>query len=168
MVQYLRFRGQPKSSGNKTYMTIGNIAKFLNRSATYVHRICSDLKRLATAKPRQTMEVVLTINQHLETEPISKHTFTTQQSRFLLSDRIMRLWSAKSISERVALTKRRFPYCHVTEYKLRKFYRINKVKKKKIRMDKILTARQLPNVRQDQLEYAEDVQSAVLQRFRII
>ena len=43
------------------------------------------------------------------------------------------------MAERVALTKNKYPYLHVTIYKLRKFYKDNKVKKKCIRLTKIVT-----------------------------
>ena len=85
-----------------------------------------------------------------------------------MNDQTLRLWSAKSLDERVVLFKQKYPYAHITIYKLRKFYRDNKIKKKSIRLTKIMLPRQLPNTYQDVLDLTEDIQSAVLQGYRII
>ena len=53
----------------------------------------------------------------------------------------MKLWSGKSLNERVALIKRRYPYAHVTIYKLRKLYKEKKIKNKVIRKIKEIPAR---------------------------
>ena len=65
---------------------------------------------------------------------------------FLLSDRTFKQWAGKSLDERVALFKNKYPYAHITIYKLRKFYRQNKIKKKSITLTKIITSKQLPNI----------------------
>ena len=77
-------------------------------------------------------------------------------------------WSTKSLDERVALIKKKFPHAHVTIYKLRKLYRINKIKLKKIRFTKIIIDRRIPNIQQDLFELIDDIRSALLHKFRII
>ena len=57
----------------------------------------------------------------------------------------MKLWSGKSLDERVALIKRRYPYAHVTIYKLRKLYKEKKIKHKVIRKSKDIPDRVRPN-----------------------
>ena len=66
------------------------------------------------------------------------------RKKYLISERTLKLWSAKSIEEWVALFKQRYPYAHITIYKLRKFYKENKIKKKLVRIGKVLPERALP------------------------
>ena len=81
-------------------------------------------------------ELRLSKNKGFRSEPILKHSFTIQQANFLLNDNTLRQWSGKSMFERAALFKCKFPYAHITAYKLRKFYKDEKIKKKKIRISK--------------------------------
>ena len=141
MVKYLRYRKDPKPGKNRTYMNLKDIANLLNKSQSYVSKICEDLKKPQCAPKSQSKEIILTVNQYLESEPISKHKFTEQQQRYLLSDQTLRRWSGHSIDERVALFKKRYPYSHCTVYKLRKFYQKHGVKKKVIRVGKVLPPR---------------------------
>ena len=52
----------------------------------------------------------------------SKHEFTPEQRRFLTADETLAQWAMKSLVERVALFKRRYPNAHCTVCKLRKLY----------------------------------------------
>ena len=61
-----------------------------------------------------------------------------------MSDRTLRKWSGNSLEERVKLFKKRYPYSHCTIYKLRKFYKEMKIKKKLVRVGKILPPRAVP------------------------
>ena len=45
IVKLMRFKKQPHSGKNKTYMRIKDIAKLLNKSLTYVSKICNELKK---------------------------------------------------------------------------------------------------------------------------
>ena len=60
------------------------------------------------------------------------------------------------------LFKRRYPYAHVTIYKLRKLYHEEKIKKKSIRITKIPTPKQQQNIQQDIIELKDDLQSAIV------
>ena len=42
-VQYLRFRKIKPCEASETFMTLKNIAKFINRSETYVHNLCKKM-----------------------------------------------------------------------------------------------------------------------------
>ena len=66
------------------------------------------------------------------------------------------------------LTKKRFPHCHCTVYKLRKLYRVHRINKKKIRFGKTMPIRSIPHAHQEAMEMQGDVQSAVLAGFRIL
>ena len=55
----------------------------------------------------------------------------------------MRQQSCKSINERVALFKQRYPYAHCTTYKLRKLYKETGIKRKMIRRVKIIPPKSL-------------------------
>ena len=149
-------------------MSVQKIAKFINKSMSYVYRICDSLLKPKQKLITQSKEIVLSLNQYLTDEPIKKHSFTQQQIRFILSDRTMRLWSGKSLEERVALILHRYPYIHVTVYKLRKLYRQYNIKYKMVRQSKEILNRMLPNVYQDVLDLNEDVRAAIEQRFRIV
>ena len=113
------------------------------------------------------MELALSINKHLQTEEVSKHKFTTQQSRFLLASRTLKIWSGKSLVQRVALFKQRYPYCHCTVYKLRKLYKEHGIKRKMIRMTKSLPIRSQAHALLEAQNLADDVRSAHLQGFRL-
>ena len=54
IVKYLRYRKDNPSTTNKTYMKLDSIARFINRSYSYVYRICMDLE-----KPKEKKEEVV-------------------------------------------------------------------------------------------------------------
>ena len=56
-------------------------------------------------------------------EGITKHAFTDIKREYLMDDDTFRSWSGKSLEERTALFKWKFPHAHITPYKLRKLYR---------------------------------------------
>ena len=80
----------------------------------------------------------------------------------------MKLWAGRSLLERVALFKRRFPYTHITVYKIRKLYRLSKIKKKMIRVGKDIPSRSVNRAVEEAINLAEDCRSAVLNGFRIV
>ena len=90
-------------------MGIKYIATFLNKSHSYVNIICRKLQ--------------LGESSILDKEMASKHKFTKQQVEFLTLDATLKRWAGKSMAERTMLFKRRYPYAHITMYKLRKLYR---------------------------------------------
>ena len=44
MIRYLRWRQFPPSTSQYTYMALSSIAKFLNRSLSYVAKCCKEIK----------------------------------------------------------------------------------------------------------------------------
>lgn len=66
------------------------------------------------------------------------------------------------------LFKRKYPYAHITIYKLRKLYKEQRIKKKSIRITKIPNYRNLPRIQDDILDLADDLNSAILWNYRII
>ena len=77
---------------------------------------------------------------------VSKHKFTKEQVEFLTLDLTLKRWAGKSMAERTMLFKRRYPYAHITMYKLRKLYREQRIKKKSIRISKIPINTSLPRI----------------------
>ena len=69
---------------------------------------------------------------------------------------------------RSALFKRRFPYAHATVYKMRKFYKEHKIKKKSIRFSKLPAPRHFANIQEDIMNLKQDIESAALGGFRIV
>ena len=53
-------------------------------------------------------------------------------------------------------------------YKLRKFYKEMKIKKKLVKIGKVLPPRTLPRAAEDTMNLADDVSGANLQGFRIV
>ena len=58
MIKFLRFRDRSPSRTEVMFMTYGSIAKFLNKSITYVRNIClqiidTDKKSLIKKKPKE-------------------------------------------------------------------------------------------------------------------
>ena len=51
MVRLLRYRNQPLDNITKTYMPLKNIAAFLDKSVSYVYRICKDLRKAKQEPP---------------------------------------------------------------------------------------------------------------------
>ena len=70
--------------------------------------------------------------------------------------------------ERVALFKRRFPYTHITVYKIRKLYRLSKIKKKLVRVGKVLPSRAASRALDDVLNLADDVRAALVSGYRLL
>ena len=66
------------------------------------------------------------------------------------------------------MLKRRYPYAHVTKYKLRNVYKEKKIKLKLVRKSKEIPGKVLPNFTQDLIEYTEDMRSAIDAGFRIV
>ena len=56
----------------------------------------------------------------------------------------------------------------MTVYKLRKFYKERKIKKKLVKIGKVLPPRALPRAAEDAMNLADDVRGANLQGFRIL
>ena len=80
----------------------------------------------------------------------------------------MKQWAGKSLLERVALFKRRFPYTHITVYKIRKLYRFMKIKKKLVRVGKTVPSRTVNLAAVEAINLADDCRSATLNSFRIV
>ena len=76
--------------------------------------------------------------------------------------------AGRSLAYRVALLKLRYPHAHVTIYKLRKLYRIKKIKKKVVKFLKVPMKNRYPQIQQDIIELTEDLNSAHIQGFKII
>ena len=72
----------------------------------------------------------------------SIHQFSVEQESYLTSDATLEQWASKSMVERVALFKSRYPRDHCTVYKLRKLYKARMIRMKKIRKTKIPDANQ--------------------------
>ena len=80
----------------------------------------------------------------------------------------MKQWAGKSLLERVALFKRRFPYTHITVYKIRKLYRFMKIKKKLVCVGKTVPSRTANQAAVEAINLADDSRSAILNSFRIL
>ena len=86
----------------------------------------------------------------------------------MLSDDTLQRWAGRSLDERIMLFKRRYPQAHITIYKLRKLYRMNRIKKKLLRITKVPVSRTLPFLYDEILDLKDDVQSAIIQRFKVV
>ena len=59
IIRFLRYRNQPTHSISKTYMSLRDIAKFLNRSISYVHYKCKEIKQPRESNPKYYTEIEL-------------------------------------------------------------------------------------------------------------
>ena len=89
MVKYLRFMNNKPHLTRNTYMSLKDIAKFLNKSASYVHTLCKLIIRDSKdsnikCKVKDRKESIF--DQYLLKK--KKH-FTEEQIRYLTSDRIL-------------------------------------------------------------------------------
>ena len=72
------------------------------------------------------------------------------------------------MAERVSLFKQRYPYAHCTIYKLRKLYKLEGIKNKMIRRNKIIPERSLPDAMLEAINMQDDLQSGHVQGFRLV
>jgi hypothetical protein len=137
MVKFLRFRLDDPATAKCSYMGYLPIARFLNKSTTYVQKICEEL--VSRGPERQERNARPSENESFfERYRVKKEqNFSKEQVSFLSSKRRLILWATKSMAERVALLKRWYPGMKVSQYKLRKLYYQLKIKKKMIRLTKI-------------------------------
>ena len=66
------------------------------------------------------------------------------------------------------LAKQKFPALYLTQYKLRKLYKKYKIKKKMIRVSKLINRKSLIYQTEEKIDLHDDLNSAIIQGFRII
>ena len=71
-------------------MTIQQIAKFINKSNSYVYKICKDLLSLKNQPKQIQQEIMLSSKNKFKTEALSKYTFTAQQKLYLTNSKTLK------------------------------------------------------------------------------
>jgi hypothetical protein len=64
--------------------------------------------------------------------------------------------------------KRKYPYAHITIYKLRKLYREQRIKKKSVRISKVPNYRTLTRTQDDILDLYDDLSAAIGWNYRVV
>ena len=146
MVKYLRFRNYDPYLSKQTYMPMIQIAKFLNKSTAYVGLMCK--KIIADAKPQpKKAEKKKDMPKFFDKFKMTKkEAFSEEMKEYLLKTSTLNNWASKSLEERVALLRRRYPATKCTVYQLRKLYAKHKVRKKVIREIKVPNRRNIDEV----------------------
>ena len=121
-VLLLRFRAAAPTPASKKYMSYRAIAEITNCSAYCVQHICRYALKPASAK-RKAAPARQLAQRHVD---------------FLRSDRTLELWSGKRLRERSALFHQRYPAKKIAVTTLRRLYLKHKVRRKKVRQEKLL------------------------------
>ena len=168
VVRFARWHNDNPGQAKEAYMTYKDIAKFINKSTSYVHKLCQ--KMVAESKNQDQPQRMLTrkiLKQKHET-PISKHHFTVGQREYLLSPKTMLKCCGMSLQERCMDFRRQYPDAHITIYKLRKLYKEVKIRKKYLRMTKLPDEPKLREIEQQAAVLGREVRFALTQGFRIV
>ena len=168
MTKFLRFRMLDPVTATKSYMSYYNIAKFINRSISYVYRICDQLRKpkgKETPEPSKISSRQSTLNRFLT---VSKYEFTQEQVEYLTNDDTLTEWAHKSLPERLALIKKRYPNFHCTICKLRKLYKEKKIRMKKVRKTKIIDGNEQWRITYQAAELSQSVSMALERKCRVI
>ena len=83
-------------------MTLQQIAKFINKSCSYVFKICKDLRSPKTILQKEIEQEIMISSKNLfKTEVLSKYKFTSQQKLFLTDSKTLKEQAGRSLVERV-------------------------------------------------------------------
>ena len=122
MIQFLRFRRCGPAKCSRTFMPLNAIAKYLNKSAAYVHHKCQKLIRDERGNDLRRKESGLGKSRFSQYLFKNRKEFSQEQISYLTKQTTLIEWATKSLPQRLALFKRRYPDSLVTVYKLRKLY----------------------------------------------
>ena len=136
----LRFREEKPTLTSKRYCSYAKIAHFLNLHPYEIQHICR-----SALKPQKSFtfdqEVKLLEQVHID---------------FLLDQRTLERWSGLTMKERTVMFHRQFPDKRIAVTSLRRLYLKNKIKRKKLRQEKVMPPEQ-------KLEYAESCREVLAQ-----
>ena len=127
-------------------MTLGAIAKFLDKSTTHVARRIVDIVE-NSRKSSFFLRYVVDNKDH----------FSPEQVEYITCAETLTRWASKSLEERVSLLRRRYPNSKISLYKLRKLYAQHKIKKKVLRIEKIPRHASLMDVALQAADLRQDV-----------
>ena len=119
----LRFRTTQPIWKSYKYLTYKVIAKTLNLTYNEVQYIC-----------RKSFKAKKIISQKKKLYKLDQQHFD-----FLLNHKTLELWAGLTMKERTKLFHRNFPDKRVSVSSLRRLYIKNKMKRKKVRLEKIVT-----------------------------
>ena len=137
IVKFLRYRQENPVLAKKSYMTLANIAKFINRSQSYVKAMITKIVEEFQIKLDAPRMVTRKIFRQNRSRPLAKNEFSLEQIEFLISRETLSRCSGQSLAERCADFKKKFPEGTITIYKLRKLYQQHKIRMKFLRFTKL-------------------------------
>ena len=98
MVKFLRFRLDNPATAKCTYMSYLPIARLLNRSTTYVQKICEELIGRGPERPQRNARPSED-DSFFEKYRVKKEDhFSEEQVSFLSSKRRLILWATRSMA----------------------------------------------------------------------
>ena len=138
-------------------MTLGAIAKFLDKSTTHVARRIKDIvensRRSEQSQPAPGRKSSFFLRYVVD----NKDHFSPEQVEYITCAETLTRWASKSLEERVSLLRRRYPNSKISLYKLRKLYAQHKIKKKVLRIEKIPRHASLMDVALQAADLRQDV-----------
>jgi hypothetical protein len=117
-----RFRSTQPTRSHRKYISYKSIAAFVNLSVYEVQHICRKALLPTKAVTAKMRERILTW-EHID---------------FLLSPKTLELWAGYTMKERVKYFHRRFLDKRIAITSLRRLYLKNKIKRKKVRQEKVM------------------------------
>ena len=136
----LRFREENPTKASKKYYSYAKIARILNLNPYEVQHLC----RAALVPPKLA-------NVEAQVRKLEK-----EHVDFLLDQRTLERWSGLTMKERTVMFHRQFPDKRIAVTSLRRLYLKNKIKRKKLRQEKVMPPEQ-------KLEYAESCREVLAQ-----
>ena len=114
-------------------MTLRSIAKLLKKSMNYVRILCERIKQ--DSREGKILLLVGTQDQTISPYPATSimRYFTPEQIQYLTKEETLNRQAAKSLQERIALFRARYPGQKITAYRLRQLYSEHKIKYKFVR-----------------------------------
>ena len=120
-VLLLRFRTPNPSTNPRKFCSYQRIATVVRLTYNQVQHICKKALSKTSCKRKN-------LSRQLDQAHVD----------FLTNERTLELWAGKTLKERTALFRRRFPAKRIAVTSLRKLYLRHKIKRKKVRQEKSL------------------------------
>ena len=121
------------------YMRYSSIAKFVEKSITFVRKMCIEHEKQLRRPKHYPLRKRRDPKEGFQHQPYTRYKLLPRHIAFLTSDDTLRDWANKNLDERCQLFHRKFPETRIYKGRLSRFYQAHKIRKKKLRLTKILT-----------------------------
>ena len=120
-------------------MSYSAIAKFVQRSITFVRQQCLEHEQMLRRPKQYQLRKRRDRHHSFQHQPYTRYKLLPRHIAFLTSEGTLQKWSAMNLDERCQHFHREFPDTRIYNGRLSRLYRTYKIRKKKLRLTKILT-----------------------------